>query len=353
MDYHLKKSMVDTISEKLESEIMSNALPPGSRLMSVRMLSKHFDVSIKVIQKVFERLESKKLIVRRHGSGTFVSKHCTTNNTNNNRRTAFLFNPSRDIEEAYHFQVFRGATEALAKVGRSLELVLDDNYDKLDEHYDSVILSSTIDFETIADVSRLLPCVIYGCVTEIDGLCEVIPDYFKGTVIAIEHLKGLGYEKIFFVRFDNERNRRSEICLNGFNEAMKKAGGEVPENLIWQFSEFDKHLEMSLSVIQDCPCAIYAPNDATAYDILAKLRLKGLDVPGDIAVISFYDRVHARLATPPLSTLTFDHESMGKMAVDKLLRIISGKTAESGIIPVALVERESVTNIRKKECNAI
>lgn len=74
MNLQTEKAKSQQIAETLEKEILRGSLNPGTRIQSVRALAERFQVSIKVIQTVFDVLEQKELIERRHGSGTFVKE---------------------------------------------------------------------------------------------------------------------------------------------------------------------------------------------------------------------------------------------------------------------------------------
>ena len=342
MSFQIEKSKSQKIAEILEKEIRQGELPSGSRIQSVRGLVERFDVSIKVVQTAFDTLEKKDLIQRRHGSGTFV-KEITSSSPKG--KIAFLFDSSRNIEEAYHFQVFRGLSKQMTSNGFSVEIASELESSKLKSSYEGVILSSTINHATMRRIASEIPCVAYGSVSGIEGLCEVTPDYFAGSVMAVDHLRSLGYENIIFVKFDKEENVRSEVCLQGFLKGLKKNAISVSDKTIWPFSDFNSRLKLTLPVLKDGGCAIYIPSDSTAFEISARLQKNGLDIPDTIGLMGFYDRNHAKFANPPLTTIGFDHEQMGESAASKLIDLITGSHPESGTIPVHIVQRESVKAI--------
>lgn len=62
------------IKETLFKQIMSGRWNPGEPLPSETKLAKEFDVSISTIRKAVTELEKERLVVRRQGQGTFISK---------------------------------------------------------------------------------------------------------------------------------------------------------------------------------------------------------------------------------------------------------------------------------------
>lgn len=93
---------------------------------------------------------------------------------------------------------------------------------------------------------------------------------------------------------------------------------------------------------KNLPELIIAGNDSEAIGIMRAIHETGLRIPEDISVIGMNDIPIAQYTFPPLTTVKFYSEFMGKTAVDLLKerfenRIISKKV----IIPCQLVVRES------------
>lgn len=68
------------IVETLREQISSGALKPGTRIMSSRELSRHFQVSLVTANKALRELVEENLIVRNDRSGSFVKKNRQTPN---------------------------------------------------------------------------------------------------------------------------------------------------------------------------------------------------------------------------------------------------------------------------------
>ncbi len=78
MEYpNLKKpvkqaKLADVILVQLEAMIIEGSLKPGQKLLPERELAKLFNVSRPSLREAIQKLEAKKLVVRRQGGGTFV-----------------------------------------------------------------------------------------------------------------------------------------------------------------------------------------------------------------------------------------------------------------------------------------
>ncbi len=64
--------LADMIENRLESLILEGALELGEKLPSERELAKQFEVSRPSLREAMQRLESKGLLTRRQGGGTYV-----------------------------------------------------------------------------------------------------------------------------------------------------------------------------------------------------------------------------------------------------------------------------------------
>ena len=90
--------------------------------------------------------------------------------------------------------------------------------------------------------------------------------------------------------------------------------------------------------------AVCAYNDEVALAVLAGARRAGRSVPGDLAVIGVDDIVPARLADPPLTTVTTDQAVAGAHLAATVVAAMNGRAAPT--LPAAdivrVVARESV-----------
>ena len=93
---------------------------------------------------------------------------------------------------------------------------------------------------------------------------------------------------------------------------------------------------------RDLPEAIVCGNDDLAFGVMKAIREAGKSIPRDIAVIGFDDNERARFAKPPLTTVRQPLASMGKDAVDILVRQIrrsGGKPIHRKYLPKLIVRK--------------
>ena len=70
---------------------------------------------------------------------------------------------------------------------------------------------------------------------------------------------------------------------------------------------------------------IAAYNDEVALAVLAGARRRGLEVPGDLAVIGVDDLPVAALSRPSLTTVRADLEAMSRYIADSIARKLDGR----------------------------
>lgn len=66
--------LADMIESRLETLILEGTLEQGDKLPPERELAKQFDVSRPSLREAIQRLESKGLLTRRHGGGTYIKE---------------------------------------------------------------------------------------------------------------------------------------------------------------------------------------------------------------------------------------------------------------------------------------
>lgn len=69
------KKLADVILEQLENMIIEGSFQPGEKLLPERELALQFNVSRPSLREAIQKLETKGLVTRRQGGGTFVSKN--------------------------------------------------------------------------------------------------------------------------------------------------------------------------------------------------------------------------------------------------------------------------------------
>lgn len=74
LDYQDRRPIYEQVTEKFRTLIYQGALPPGSRLPSVRQLAMELSINPNTIQRAYMTLEQEGLIYPVKGKGNFVAE---------------------------------------------------------------------------------------------------------------------------------------------------------------------------------------------------------------------------------------------------------------------------------------
>ena len=158
-----------------------------------------------------------------------------------------------------------------------------------------------------------------------------------------EHLQASGHARIGYAYPDDARLQIfAEPRLAGVRSACRAGGLGEPVTETVALSP-----EQAAEAVRRWHAAgvtgVCAYNDEVALAVLAGVRLAGLGVPADLAVIGVDDIPPARLAAPPLTTVTTDQTLVAAHLCQTVLAAMGGRPGP--VFPIAdlvgVVRRES------------
>ncbi|MBR1686953.1 MAG: LacI family DNA-binding transcriptional regulator [Prevotella sp.] len=197
-------------------------------------------------------------------------------------------------------------------------------------------------YQEIADMG--IPLVFFGRTCLTDRFSCVTANGDEAAQLATQHLIDTGSRRIAFIggpnHLDMVRRRK-----HGYLEALRDNHLPVDRELVKCGSiDFDVAMQAALELLDlpQRPDAIVAFNDIITFAAFAAIKQRGLDIPGDVALIGFTDDPHATYVTPRLSAIADQSRLMGETACQLLLRNIGGdQKIYHKIVPQQLVIRET------------
>ncbi|WP_329741997.1 LacI family DNA-binding transcriptional regulator [Dyella sp. A6] len=186
--------------------------------------------------------------------------------------------------------------------------------------------------------------VRWGAVLQGQPYVTIGCDNYQGGHAAATHLVEQGCRRIaflgdasshypeFFERYRGyahaleEHGLVAEAMLQVDAESTESSGHDAMTTLLARHVEFD---------------AVFAASDLIAIGALRAMGAQGVSVPGDVALVGFDDIPASGFVNPSLTTVHQDTKQAGEVLVDNLLRLIRGQPAESTVLPVKLVVRQS------------
>lgn len=177
-----------------------------------------------------------------------------------------------------------------------------------------------------AHVARLgqlrIPTVLID--THYPGLPSIGVDNVAGGRLATEHLIGLGHRRIAYIAGPAEPELGFTVNLErraGYLQALQAHGLPVRDEYMLLRGDgmpWGARMAEALLDLAEPPTAVVAASDELAIGALQVARMRGLQVPEQLAIIGFDDIELARFLG--LSTVRQPMDRMGRVATETLMR---------------------------------
>lgn len=213
-------------------------------------------------------------------------------------------------------------------------------------HPDGVILTPPHgDNVLITDLltAKSIPFASIGSQTG-PGLAVAMDDA-EAAAAATRHLISLGHRRIGFIA-GSEDYALSGARLEGYQAAVR-AGGIDEDPLLIGRGDFTyaSGVEATRRLLapKDPPTAIVASSDQMSLAAMEVARAAGLDLPGDLSIVSFDDTPIVKFSTPPLTAIRQPIAEMTACAADLLIRAANGEIVPDtlNLLPFELIVRGS------------
>jgi LacI family transcriptional regulator len=190
----------------------------------------------------------------------------------------------------------------------------------------------------VAEVKRRgIPCVVLDARGDF-GLDVVRGDSFGGAVALTRLLLELGHRRIALVNARRD-NSTARDRFAGYAQALEEAGIEVDEDLVqWGPSlfytmEFGARATEELLALPDPPTAVFGGNDFVALGVLGALTARRVQVPDEMAVVSFDG-----ITLPFLTAVIQPAADMGRTAAAMLYERMRGYDGppREHVVPIEL-----------------
>ena len=243
----------------------------------------------------------------------------------------------------FFIQVLQGVQEALAVVGYDLIIHGANTQAQLEEYLDHSMRKGRVDGTLLFSlklpdrfaevfIEKNAPLVLVD--TFHPQFDSIRVDNKEGAKKATEHLLSLGHTRIGMLSA-NLNSVPAQERLSSFKATMHANGNEVPDDYIIISSNtkndgfsreagYEGVLEFLRRGLK-LPSAFFVSSDIQAIGMIAALRQTNIQVPDDIAIVSFDDIEIAKYFN--LSTLQQPMYEMGEIAVKKMLERIENPAA--------------------------
>lgn len=189
-----------------------------------------------------------------------------------------------------------------------------------------------------------LPCVLLDRFLPV-AIDQIGTENEQPTTQLVEHLIIRGHRRIGLVA-GLEGLSTTEERISGYRRALQQHGVAMDDALIaYGASQHEpaRAATHRLLDMTDPPTALMAGNNAMTIGVMHALRERGLDVPGDIALVAFDDFEWSDLFRPRLTVIAQPTRAIGEQAVELLLSRLDepDRPVQSIRLQPRLVHRES------------
>ncbi|MEV0011207.1 LacI family DNA-binding transcriptional regulator [Streptomyces sp. NPDC051840] len=207
------------------------------------------------------------------------------------------------LEESSLDVLLAPAGSARARQRSCIDAMLHRNPDGL------ILVVPALAYSALEALGQMIPTVLIGRHGGGRHFDSVMDDDAMGARLAVEHLAGLGHERICHIAMPMGGFRRPSVLPqtareDGYVAAMRDHGLE-PDVITTDYSEEGGHTG-ALTALEraEPPTAVFAGTDTVALGVLRAAHERGLRVPEDLAVVGA-DNIPVG-ALPQISLTTID-----------------------------------------------
>lgn len=269
-----------------------------------------------------------------------------------NKRTYTIGVIAEEIGDSYSSPIISGIEQYLRQRDYFFLTVVHRHDPALLSRYSQLLsergVEGIITVDTTVQEAPMLPTVAIAGHRKLKGVTNIVLDHERAAVLALNHLKSLGHERIAFMKGNpvssDAKDRWEAIC-----RVSGQLGITIDPELTVQIDADDPTPALGYPFTKELLSrhkpftALFAYNDISAIGAIRALREHGLRVPEDVSVLGFDDIPGAAFNSPSLTTVRQPLNRMGDTAAQCLLDRIEGKKEYPSDIAIEpeLVVRES------------
>ena len=167
------------------------------------------------------------------------------------------------------------------------------------------------------------PFVMIGHRSDNDGLSFADVDIEYGVAMAMEHLLSLGHRRIGFLTIDpvvkDKTYGFATWALRAYHGACLRSGVEPLAVTGVPTTDGMSTAAVRLLDAYPAPTAIIAPQEQSVIGVLKTAYARGVTIPRDLSVVAMLGEAMSELATPPLTTISFPADDLGRTAAQILV----------------------------------
>lgn len=359
-----KLSKHEILSKWIEENIANNTFSPGAKIPSENELSAKFSISRQTVRQAIGNLVSKGVLIREHGSGTYVN---TLINNSPKQKTNRIGVITTYLDDYIFPSIIHGIEEVLTNSGYTLSLGITHNKTSDEENCLLKMIEGGIDGLIIEGTKTALPntnSYLYEMLTKNNIPVVFINGYYhnyNGSYVVMDDVKASenltslliekGHKHIggIFKSDDMQGLKRYE----GMQKALKSHQLKRDDSRIFWYTteDFKRLFDGSMDTIlldrfKDIT-ALVCYNDLAAAEMIQLLKRNNLSVPDDLSIVSFDNSFLAKQMVYNLTSAVYPFKKLGRKSAQLLLQSIENpKYIEQVILNPTIKQRSSVAKIQ-------
>ena len=347
------------IANKLQEDIFQGLYNETGFLPTELEIAASNNVSRQTARNALAVLVSNGLIERRQGSGSRIVKQKKNSKSNSVAVVTtyindYIFpNVLKDIQHSLskkNYAVYVYATQNRVDEERKiLQKLLQLNIDGLImEGSKTALPSPNLDLYQQFEQRDIPIIFIYGNYPALSDHISITDDNIGGGYQLTNYLINKGHTDIagIFKVDDLQGHGRYSGYLKALTEANLRFSDD---NILWfdtvsrerLLRNENNFLEGFVKTVVPKCSAVVCHNDEIAYHLIQLLMQNGINVPNDIAIVSFDNSQLSDLSPIKITSLAHGTRRVGQKAAMQLLNLIDKKEVLSEIVSWTLVEKET------------
>lgn len=359
------------ITETIKRRIIKGKYTAEEKMPSENELLKEFKVSKHTLLKALNALTNQGIIIRKQGSGTFVS---LSMNERKNKKIAVIVYHS---DNPYYSKIIKGIEcyaaqkgfgiilcNSMGNIGKENEYI-----ERFMDEVDGFIISPMVEnseystgIRNISESEMPLALISNTAVNQLTfRMNYVIPDDCTGGFLAGKHLAECGYKKLRLLACkEHMGNETLKERLKGFKLALIQYGIPFDSSMIIATSSNDpdngymqdgyKAASEIACLCKDEPYGIFALGDSMAIGLMKGLRELGIKVPEQIGMCGFDDIELSSQWGIELTTIAQNAIAIGEKSAEIITETLENPAEDIStrhiVVPVTLKARGTTVNLK-------
>ena len=343
----------DQLYESLKNAITGGTYAPGSQLPKEVEFAEELGVSRKTLRHALERLENDHLIERLRSKGTFVHFH----------RYLVLADNNQDLCMPYNY-IIPGIIRTAERMGCAVSICAFSELENLTEEQATasitgqknagcIVITNKIDENTriYQQLKHLpLPVVLaHGHPADHSFTHWPTVAYEERAAwrAALIYLKELGHKRVAAGCHRQDLKEIRGWKREDFLAMLGEIGLDTDPNLLFSLKVQGENADQAMHRLfreQEPPTAVLCFSDFWAPHIYRSVEKLNLRIPEDVSVMGFCGAPMGRYLSPTLSTIDFQYEKTGELALRMLL--------EPGHSPLEIVDFKLEVRKSTKDCES-